>query len=106
MSSSATRSCAAGLAGGRLDPLPARDGRHWPRYSVASDLWHPLFADDRRAVTIVAMTGGIILGVFAGYYRGWVDTVIMRIMDIVLAFPSILLALVLIAILGPASTAR
>jgi dipeptide transport system permease protein len=53
------------------------------------------------AVTIVAMTGGIILGVFAGYYRGWVDTVIMRVMDIVLAFPSILLALVLIAILGP-----
>ncbi len=52
-------------------------------------------------VTSLAMTGGIILGVFAGYFRGWVDTVIMRVMDIVLAFPSILLALVLIAILGP-----
>lgn len=52
-------------------------------------------------VTTVAMIGGILLGVLAGYFRGWVDTVIMRVMDIVLAFPSILLALVLIAILGP-----
>lgn len=52
-------------------------------------------------VTSVAMLGGILLGVIAGYYRGWVDTIIMRIMDIVLSFPSILLALVLIAILGP-----
>lgn len=52
-------------------------------------------------VTLVAMAGGILLGVLAGYFRGWVDTIIMRIMDIVLAFPSILLALVLIAILGP-----
>ncbi len=52
------------------------------------------------AVTAVAMAGGIILGLIAGYFRGWVDIVIMRIMDIVLSFPSILLALVLIAILG------
>jgi dipeptide transport system permease protein len=37
----------------------------------------------------------------AGYFRGWVDAVIMRVMDIILAFPSLLLALVLVAILGP-----
>ena len=52
-------------------------------------------------VTTLALTGGIIVGVVAGYFRGWVDTVIMRIMDIILAFPSLLLALVLVAVLGP-----
>ena len=38
---------------------------------------------------------------FAGYFRGWVDALIMRVMDIILAFPSLLLALVLVAIIGP-----
>ena len=52
-------------------------------------------------VVVFALVSGIILGVLAGYFRGWVDTLIMRIMDIILAFPSLLLALVLVAILGP-----
>ncbi|MES0881272.1 ABC transporter permease subunit [Roseibium sp. SCP14] len=52
-------------------------------------------------VVTIALTGGIIIGVVAGYMRGAVDTFIMRIMDIILAFPSLLLALVLVAILGP-----
>lgn len=55
-------------------------------------------------VTTLALTGGIIVGVIAGYCRGWVDTVIMRLMDIILAFPSLLLALVLVAVLGPGLT--
>lgn len=44
---------------------------------------------------------GTLLGVIAGYYQGWLDTVIMRIMDIILAFPSLLLALGMVAVLGP-----
>ncbi len=52
-------------------------------------------------VTTLSLIGGITLGVVAGYFRGWVDTVIMRLMDIILAFPSLLLALVLVAVLGP-----
>ena len=48
-----------------------------------------------------ALVSGIILGLLAGYFRGWVDALIMRVMDIILAFPSLLLALVLVAILGP-----
>ncbi len=52
-------------------------------------------------VVVFALVSGIILGVLAGYFRGWVDTLIMRVMDIILAFPSLLLALVLVAILGP-----
>jgi dipeptide transport system permease protein len=55
-------------------------------------------------VTSIALTGGIVVGVIAGYFRGWVDTVIMRLMDIILAFPSLLLALVLVAVLGPGLT--
>src|SRR5690606_13783520 len=35
-----------------------------------------------------SLTTGIILGLLAGYFRGWVDTVLMRIMDLILAFPS------------------
>jgi dipeptide transport system permease protein len=52
-------------------------------------------------VVSLALTGGVILGLIAGYARGFVDTAIMRVMDIILAFPSLLLALVLVAILGP-----
>lgn len=52
-------------------------------------------------VVTIALTGGIVLGLIAGYMRGAVDTFIMRVMDIILAFPSLLLALVLVAILGP-----
>jgi dipeptide transport system permease protein len=52
-------------------------------------------------VVAIALTGGVIIGLIAGYARGWIDTLIMRIMDVILAFPSLLLALVLVAILGP-----
>jgi dipeptide transport system permease protein len=52
-------------------------------------------------VVIGALTSGIIIGLISGYVRGWIDIVIMRIMDVILAFPSLLLALVLVAVLGP-----
>ena len=55
-------------------------------------------------VTTIALIGGIVIGVIAGYFGGWIDTVIMRVMDIILAFPSLLLALVLVAVLGPGLT--
>ncbi|MCZ8515502.1 ABC transporter permease [Paenibacillus filicis] len=44
---------------------------------------------------------GIILGLFAGYYGKWLDTIIMRIIDVLLAFPGILLALAIVSALGP-----
>ena len=47
---------------------------------------------------------GVIVGLIAGFFRGWIDTAIMRVMDVILAFPSLLLALVLVAILGPSLT--
>ncbi|TIQ60829.1 MAG: ABC transporter permease subunit, partial [Mesorhizobium sp.] len=47
-------------------------------------------------VVTLALIGGITLGLLAGYFRGWVDVAIMRVMDLILAFPSLLLALVLV----------
>jgi dipeptide transport system permease protein len=52
-------------------------------------------------VVAISLVGGIVLGLIAGFARGFVDNLIMRIMDVVLAFPSLLLALGLVAILGP-----
>jgi peptide/nickel transport system permease protein len=49
----------------------------------------------------MAMFFGTVLGLTAGYLGRWVDVLIMRLMDIMLAFPDILLAIVIIAILGP-----
>jgi len=44
---------------------------------------------------------GLTLGLLAGYYRGWLDAVVMRLVDLQLAFPFILLALCIVALLGP-----
>lgn len=54
------------------------------------------------AIVIVLSLGvGVALGLVAGFARGWVETLIMRLMDIILALPSLLLAIVIVAILGP-----
>lgn len=53
------------------------------------------------AAVLIGVVGGLVLGVVAGYSGGVVDMVIMRLMDIVLAFPGILSALAITAILGP-----
>jgi peptide/nickel transport system permease protein len=44
---------------------------------------------------------GTILGALAGYFGGWLDNLIMRIMDVLLAFPSLLLAIAIVTVLGP-----
>ena len=49
----------------------------------------------------IATAIGIVLGAIAGYYRGWVDTVIMRLVDVMLSIPSFFLILAVIAFLTP-----
>lgn len=49
----------------------------------------------------LALVIGVFLGIISGYYGGIWDMIIMRIMDVMLAFPSILLAIAIVAILGP-----
>jgi peptide/nickel transport system permease protein len=51
--------------------------------------------------TLLAMAVGVPLGLIAGYYRGWADLVISRFTDLLLAFPFLILAVGLAAILGP-----
>jgi peptide/nickel transport system permease protein len=50
--------------------------------------------------TVVALAIGLFFGLIAAYFGGWVDTLIMRVVDIQLSFPAILIALILLALLG------
>lgn len=63
-------------------------------------------ASMRVAVVSVAfaVVVGVTIGVVAGYRGGWVDTVFMRVVDVMFAFPVLLLALAVVAILGPGAT--
>jgi peptide/nickel transport system permease protein len=53
---------------------------------------------------LIAMSAGVVVGLLAGYFGGWVDSVIMRLIDILMAFPSLLLAIAVVASLGPGLT--
>ncbi|WP_269919535.1 ABC transporter permease [Caldifermentibacillus hisashii] len=53
---------------------------------------------------LIGLTGGIIIGSIAGYFGGWIDEVFMRFIDALLAFPGILLALMLVTIFKPSLT--
>ncbi len=48
-----------------------------------------------------AIIAGTLLGAVSGYVGGWLDTVVMRVMDVLLAFPYLLLAIAVVAVLGP-----
>jgi peptide/nickel transport system permease protein len=63
-------------------------------------------ASMRVAVVSVAFAVivGVTVGIVAGYRGGWVDTVFMRVVDVMFAFPVLLLALAVVAILGPGTT--
>src|SRR5690606_39917616 len=71
-----------------------------------SDLWTQLVYGARQSLvygvvaTAIGVTAGGFLGILAGGLGGWVDTVIMRIVDILLSVPSLLLAVSIAAVLG------
>lgn len=77
---------------------------------LGRDILSRIIYGSRVTLTIAAaavVIGGIVgtlLGIVAGYYRGMVDRVLMRIVDIQLALPLMLLALLVIAALGPSTT--
>ena len=95
-----------------LVPPIWQEGGHWPYIlgtdAVGRDLLSRIIYGARFSMFIgamvvtLSMSAGITLGLLAGYFRGWVEATIMRLMDVILAFPSLLLALGLVAILGPA----
>lgn len=51
-------------------------------------------------ISVAILVGGL-LGAIAGFFGGWVDNVIMRTMDVLMAFPSLLLAIAIVSVLGP-----
>ncbi|HLJ62198.1 MAG TPA: nickel transporter permease [bacterium] len=71
------------------------------------DLWARMALGARYSLVVaflgvaIASVIGVSVGLLAGYYGGWVDTIVSRVVDVFLAFPVILLALALIAALGP-----
>jgi peptide/nickel transport system permease protein len=64
-------------------------------YGARISLWVGFLA------VLGSLAAGCLLGIIAGYYGRWVDTIISRFFDIMLAFPSILLAIAIVAVLGP-----
>jgi peptide/nickel transport system permease protein len=91
--------------------LRAPSGAHWfgtdeLGRDVLSRVLVAIQASMRVAVVSVAfaVVVGVTIGVVAGYRGGWVDTVFMRVVDVMFAFPVLLLALAIVAILGPGVT--
>ncbi|MEE6165415.1 MULTISPECIES: ABC transporter permease [unclassified Mycolicibacterium] len=91
--------------------LQRPSGSHWfgtdeLGRDVLSRVLVAVQASMRVAVVSVAFAAvvGVTIGVVAGYRSGWVDTVVMRVVDVMFAFPVLLLALAIVAILGPGIT--
>jgi peptide/nickel transport system permease protein len=91
--------------------LQSPSGAHWfgtddLGRDVLSRVLVAIQASMQVAVVSVAFAVivGVTIGVVAGYRGGWIDTVFMRIVDVMFAFPVLLLALAVVAILGPGVT--
>jgi peptide/nickel transport system permease protein len=73
--------------------LPARRRRPGPRPALAADRRQPADTDRRRVRDdLLGLLGGLILGTLAGAVGGWVDSLVMRVVDVMLSIPSLLLA--------------
>ena len=90
----------------RLQP-PLSSGHWLGTDDFGRDIWSRILFGSRITLYIVllviltAPVVGLVIGAVAGYFGGWVDSVLMRITDIFLAFPKLILALALVAVLGP-----
>jgi len=90
----------------RMTP-PFTDGHILGTDDLGRDLLSRIIYGGRISLIIgivsvgISLLIGITLGMTSGFFGGWVDKVIMRIIDIMLAFPYILLTIVIVAILGP-----
>lgn len=88
--------------------LAGPGGGHWlGTDNFGRDLWTRMLYGARISLAIglaavaIAAVVGTTVGLVAGYYGGWVDLVLMRVVDLFLGFPPIVLALALVAALGP-----
>ena len=90
---------------------PGVEPGHWlGTDSLGRDVLARLIYGTRIALTvafvaaILACLLGTVLGLLAGYYRGWVDAAVSRLIDIWMAFPPVLLSILLVAVLGAGLT--
>ena len=84
---------------------------HWLGTDLQGrDVWARLVYGARVSLSVgigaqgISLTLGVILGLLAGYYGRWVDEVVMRLADVTLAFPTLLLLIALVAALQPSLT--
>ncbi|TKV58319.1 ABC transporter permease [Nakamurella flava] len=83
----------------RNEIAPAQPGFLLGGDTQGRDLFSRLLVGSRQTLlvgvlaTLLGLTGGLILGILAGAFGGWVDTVVMRIVDVMLSIPSLLLAI-------------
>lgn len=94
---------------GRLAP-PLSDGYLLGADNLGRDLLSRILYGGRITLMIAALSvlfgalAGSIVGLLAGYYRGWLDAVLMRLVDLQLSIPLMLLALLIVSSLGPSIT--
>ncbi len=92
-------------------PRQTPSAEHWfGTDEIGRDIFSRLLVSARVAMTVgfvavgIGLVVGGLMGIVAGFYGGWIDSFVMRLVDILLAFPGILLALAVITFLGPGMT--
>lgn len=90
-----------------INRLQAPSAEHWlGTDELGRDLFSRMLYGSRLSITIgilpslISLTIGVVAGLAAGYFGGWVDYVIMRVADVMLSIPSLILAMVVMYTLG------
>jgi peptide/nickel transport system permease protein len=91
-----------------IGPFSGISGKYWLGVTPLSgqDIFTNLVYGARTSLSVsilataLSLLLGITLGVIAGYYRGWADTIISRIMDVLLSFPTLLFSIALITVIS------
>ena len=93
------------------DALQAPSGAHWfGTDELGRDVFSRVLVATQASLRVAvisvafAVIVGVTIGVVSGYRGGWLDTIFMRVVDVMFAFPVLLLALAVVAILGPGVT--
>ena len=94
-----------------INSLQPPSAQHWFGTDIQGrDVWARLVYGARVSLSVgiisqgIALSLGVILGLLAGYYGKWVDEIVMRLADVTLAFPTLLLLIALVAALQPSLT--